>query len=173
MTPWIYMGLLLLLVPIQSTILDHISIMTVRPDLCLIAVVVIGFRRGYFEGLVMGILLGFIQDSFSAGQLGLNLILKGFAGFVSGISSQFVANATALTVFILAVTLSLCAGVAFWWFVGSEGGVMNALGSIWNVVLIQALYDGLLAAGFYWLLGGYVQHGQGTIPGFARLFPKA
>lgn len=168
---WLYMGLLLVVVPIQATILDHVSILTVRPDLCLVAIVVIGFSRGYFEGLVMGILIGFVQDFFSAGQLGLNMMLKGLAGLVAGISSQFVANATALTVFMLTVALSVFAGVAIWWFIGSEEGVVKALKHMWHVVLIQSLYDGLLASGCYRILGGKIQSSQGTVPGFARLIP--
>ena len=167
----VYLILLFVLVPIQSTILDHVSILTVRPDLCLVAAVVIGFSRGYFEGLVMGILLGLVQDFFSAGQLGLNMIFKGFAGFVSGFSSQFVANATALTVLVLTVTLSLFAGMAIWWFVGSEEGVFKALEHMWHIVLIQSLYDGLLTSGLYRLLSGKIQQGQATGPGFARLIP--
>ena len=166
-----YIGLLFLVVPIQATILDHVSILTVRPDLCLVAIVVIGFCRGYFDGLVMGILLGFIQDFFSAGQLGVNMLLKGLSGFVAGISSQFVANATAVTVYLLTVTLSLFAGITIWWFVGSEDGVMRALEHLWHIVLIQSLYDGVLASGCYRLIGGKVPSSQGEVPGYARLVP--
>lgn len=68
----LFVGFILLLVPLQTTVLGSISPFGIRPDLCLIAACLIGFLTGQVQGLIMGFFLGFVQDLFSASDLWLN-----------------------------------------------------------------------------------------------------
>jgi len=55
-----------------------------RLDLLLLFVLATGMRRGETTGMSAGILLGFVQDTFSAGPPGLNVLTKGLLGFAAG-----------------------------------------------------------------------------------------
>lgn len=56
----------------------------VHLDLLLLFVLAIGMRRGEESGMAAGILLGFVQDVFSAGLPGLNTLTKGLLGSAAG-----------------------------------------------------------------------------------------
>lgn len=149
----IYTGLILGLVPIQTTILDAISVGGIRPDLVLVAVGLVGFIMGPFEGLLLGFALGFVQDSFSAGQLGLNVVTKGLCGLLSGLTSRYVTNATPATTSAIVLTLSIISGVVV--LLSGRGGesVGDAFYRLWALLVPQAVYDALIAAAVYWLIG--------------------
>jgi rod shape-determining protein MreD len=55
-----------------------------RPDLVLLFVLATGMRRGETAGALWGVALGFVEDAFSAGLPGLNLLTKGLLGFAAG-----------------------------------------------------------------------------------------
>jgi len=55
-----------------------------RPDLVLLFVLATGMRRGETAGTLWGIGLGFVEDAFSAGLPGINLLTKGLLGFAAG-----------------------------------------------------------------------------------------
>ncbi len=55
-----------------------------RPDLVLLFVLASGMRRGETAGALWGIALGFVEDTFSAGLPGVNLLTKGLLGFAAG-----------------------------------------------------------------------------------------
>lgn len=152
----LYLGLILGLVPFQTTVLELARIGPVRPDLCLVAVVLVGVFAGELEGLLMGLALGFVQDLFSAGDAWLNLALKGAAGVVAGLTGRHVANATPLTILALMGGLSAASGL----IVLSRGrealglGALTVYGPGW---LGQAACDALICTGLYWLIAGRVR----------------
>jgi len=55
-----------------------------QPDLGLLFVLAIAMRRGETHGALWGIGLGFVEDVFSAGLPGVNLLTKGLLGFAAG-----------------------------------------------------------------------------------------
>lgn len=60
----------------------------IRPDLVLLFVLATGMRRGETAGALWGIGLGFVEDAFSAGLPGANLLTKGLLGFAAGTLSD-------------------------------------------------------------------------------------
>ena len=87
-----YIFILLLLIPVQTTVLDRLSIHGIKPDLGLIVVYLIGFQRGTREGVVMGVLIGLLMDSFSGGVWGMNLLTKPIIGGWAGLLGRTVLN---------------------------------------------------------------------------------
>lgn len=55
-----------------------------QPDLVLLFVLATGMRHGETSGTLWGIGLGFIEDVFSAGLPGMNLLTKGLLGYAAG-----------------------------------------------------------------------------------------
>ncbi len=166
---YVLYGLLLLgLVPVQTTILDHVGIGGLRPDLVLVAAVLIGFTMGPFEGLLMGLALGFVQDFFSASQLGLNLVTKGVSGFLGGGASAYMTNATPVTASAVVLVLSILSGLVFLLSVMAGEGVGAVVYGVWAILLPQAGYDAAVTAGVYWLIGWRLRKAGMADHGWAR-----
>jgi rod shape-determining protein MreD len=147
--PLLYVGLALGLVPIQTTVLEHLSVAGVRPDLCLIAVSLIGLFGGLADGVMMGALLGFEQDLFSAGDMWVNAITKAAIGLSAGLVGRYVARTTPATVLPMVLGLSVFSGIAFL-FAGAGGPY--TLTAVRSVLLPQAVFDTVVGVGLYWLL---------------------
>lgn len=160
----LYLTLVFGLVPIQSTVLSHVSVGGIRPDLCLVAASLVGFFIGVREGLLLGLAMGFVQDLFSAGELWLNLMTKGSAGFLAGMAGRYVANATTFTALAGILGLSLVSGTVFLLTVG-PGGLRDASFAVRAVLLPQAMWDATLGAGLYWLLARRFRRAQAILEG--------
>lgn len=149
MKPWLYVGLAAGLVPVQTTLLEHVSVAGIRPDVCLIAASLLGFFGGPVDGALMGALFGFEQDLFSAGDLGLNLGTKAVAGLLAGLAGRYVAHATPASVAPVMLGLSVCSGLAF---VSAGAGGGETLAAVQSVLLPQAVFDTAVGVALYWLL---------------------
>jgi uncharacterized membrane protein len=148
----LYIGLLLGLVPVQTTVLHYASVGGVRPDLCLLASVLIGFFAGEVEGGLMGLALGFVQDLFSADELWLNMISKGLIGLLAGFMGRHLAHATPAAFFGIILGISATAGV-FSLLTGWQEGDLTGIWQLTETVLFpQALYDAIVGALVYWVL---------------------
>ena len=147
-----YMAILVLLIPFQSTIMGSLSPFGLHPDLCLIAVCLIGYWAGRNEGLAMGFLLGFSQDLFSSGDGWLNTVTKPGVGILSAILARNMANSVVHSIFLPMLVFSIFSGVIF--FVSSRAGVSfgEILYGFRAVLLPQALIDSLLAVGCNWII---------------------
>jgi len=145
----LYLGLVGGLIPIQTTVLEHLSVAGVRPDLCLIAVSLIGLFGGLADGVMMGALLGFEQDLFSAGDTWVNAITKSAIGLSAGLVGRYVARTTPATVLPMVLGLSVSSGIAFL-FAGAGG--QHTLTAVRSVLLPQAMFDSMVAMGLYWVL---------------------
>lgn len=152
----LFVGLILLLVPLQATLLGSVSPFGIRPDLCLIAAFLAGILTGQVQGLILGFFLGFVQDLFSASDLWLNTITKSGVGFLSGLIARNLANTAAHSAFLLMAVFSLFSGVVF--LVSSRVGLDlgEILQGLPTILLPQALFDGLLALCFYWAITRWI-----------------
>jgi uncharacterized membrane protein len=146
----LYAVLVLTVVPIQSTLLNHVNILDVRPDLGLIVVCLVGFFGGELDGLLLGIILGWSQDLLSAGELWVNVVSKGGAGFLAGLAGRHLAHITPTVLLVGLGAISCLSNLAF---------VYTMKISDWDViwhaihskVLIQGIFDAALGAAVYWL----------------------
>ncbi len=163
----LYAGLLLGLVPIQTTVLHYASIGGIRPDLCLIAACLAGFVAGEREGMMLGFALGFIQDLFSAGELWLNLVTKGLIGFLAGLVGRFLANATPVAMLATLLGLSVVSGTVFLMAVRMGEGLADLFFVTRSILLPQALFDAAVGTGAYWLIArrGRTDHATQERPG--------
>ena len=160
----LYLLLVFGLVPIQTTVLNYAGLGGVRPDLCLVAAILVGFFAGELDGLLLGLVLGFVQDLFSAGELGLNLVAKGSAGFLAGMAGRYVANTTPITVLATVFGLSLLSGTVFLLTMG-PGGLPGISYAIWSVLVPQALWDATLGGAGYWLVARHFRREQAILEG--------
>jgi hypothetical protein len=146
-----YSGLVLLLVPVQTTLLPHVAIWDIKPDLGLILAALIGVVAGELQGLMVGLAIGWILNLYSAGDLWLNLVTTGGAGLFAGLLARQVAEITPTILAVGLLFLSLIGGLVAvanmrhatmadgWWMVQF-------------VVIPQACFDAAVGAGLLWLL---------------------
>lgn len=152
MKPVIYAALVLTLAPIQATLAHHVGIAGIRPDFCLIAACLVGFRKGALEGMGMGMALGLVQDMFSAGAWGLNLATRGLAGFLAGLAGRQMTGVTPAALLATLAMLSAISGLVYVATMG-PGAVLTArLGAVQRILLPEALMNTVLGGGLYWLL---------------------
>ncbi|MEO8340827.1 MAG: hypothetical protein ABI604_14120 [Nitrospirota bacterium] len=146
-----YLTLVLLLVPLQTTLLSHVSIWNIKPDVGLVAAALVGLFAGELEGLLVGCAIGWVLSLFSAGELWVSLLTNGGVGLLAGFLGRQVSQVTSfsLGVGILLVSLvsGLCAAMSLTSFDLSQIGWM-----VESIVFPQACFDGAVGTGCYWLL---------------------
>lgn len=147
----IYLILVLLLVPLQTTLLPHLSVWNVKPDLGLVAAVLVGLFAGELEGLLVGLAIGWILSLFSAGELWLSLLTNGGAGLLAGFLGRQVSQMTSVSLGLGLLLVSLVSGafaaLNFQHFDGSQMWWM-----IESIVFPQACFDGIVGGALYWIL---------------------
>jgi len=83
-----WLGWFLLCVILQSTVVPYIAIMSVKPDLPMLALFFMATRFGMMHGVYAGFFLGLGHDLFAPGLLGQNALAMGIVGFISGIFNE-------------------------------------------------------------------------------------
>ena len=146
-----YLLLVLLLVPLQTTLLPHLSMWSIKPDLGLVAAALVGLFAGELEGLLVGLSIGWILNLFSAGELWLSLLTNGGVGILAGFLGRQLSQVTWLSMgaglLLVSLASGLLAAMSFqnldmsqiWWMIES-------------IVLPQACFDGAVGAGLFWVL---------------------
>ena len=136
----------------QATFSSFLSVKGIQPDLCLVLACVIGFLLGEYKGLMVGLSVGLFQDLLAPGGIGLNMILKGLAGALAGITTHTISTVTGPTVLLVTFALSLGCGLAS---LVVAYPVMDALILFYafsSVLLPQGIYNSVLTFGAFWLI---------------------
>lgn len=162
MTGLFWTAIILLIVPVQVAWTHHIAINDIRPDLCLALTCLLGFLRGERQGLLIGLSVGFAQDLASSGDLWLNMLTKGAGGMVAGLVGRRLVQGTILSFVMLVLGVSSLSGILFLFGGRAVGSFANEFVLIRSVLLPQAAYDSVFAAGLYWLLAERLGTGGGA-----------
>jgi hypothetical protein len=146
-----YLILVLLLVPLQTTLLPHLSVWNIKPDLGLVAAALVGLLTGELEGLLVGLAIGWVLNLFSAGELWLSLMTNGGVGLLAGFLGRQVSHVTSISLGMGLLLVSLASGL-----LATMSFKHPDMGQMWwmveSIVLPQACFDAMVGAGLYWLL---------------------
>jgi hypothetical protein len=146
-----YLILVLLLVPVQTILLPHLSVWNIKPDLGLVAAALVGLFAGELEGLLVGLAIGWVLSLFSAGELWVSLLTNGGVGLLAGFLGRQVSKVTSLSLGVGLLLVSLASGL----FAAMSFKALDTSQMWWmveSIVFPQACFDGVMGAGFYWLL---------------------
>jgi len=152
MTILLWTVVVLSVVTFQVTWLHHAAIGDIRPDVCLALTSLIGFLRGERQGLLLGLGIGFAQDLASAGDFLLSMLTGGAAGLVSGVVGRRLVQPTILSFVTLVMSISCLTGILFLFSGRAINSFALEVQMVRGVLLPQAAYDSVVAAGLYWLL---------------------
>jgi rod shape-determining protein MreD len=134
----------------QATLSTMLAINGIYPDLCLVLACLFGFFTNEYKGFLFGLMVGLFQDLLAPGGVGINMILKGLAGGLAGMTAHTISTVTTLAVIIVTLALSLGCGLASLIMAYPELDGPEALRAISRILGPQGLYNSLLAAGFFW-----------------------
>ena len=141
-----YAFILFMIVPIQTTLTNYVSVQGIKPDLGFIAACLIGFRKGEMDGLVMGFLIGMLMDLFSGGVEGINMLSKSLAGWISGHAGKTFLDIKLVSALGIVTGLSVLLGLLIYLFLQFSRGNMEFLQTFREIIFPQAIYNGILGA---------------------------
>jgi len=153
---------------LQATLMPHLSIAGIRPDLPLVAVVLLGSARGGTTGTLAGFAIGLAQDLTNPGFLGLNALTKSLLGWGAGsLRSQF--NAGSLPVHAVVLFVAVLAHDAVYWTIFTRLQLSDLLAGMLTRSLPTALYTALAGMWILAALGSRLGRGAHIgRPSFAR-----
>ena len=137
--------LLVVLVVLQTSVMPHLRIFGVVPDLGLVAAVALAVTYGPELGATFGFAAGLATDLFLQTPLGLSAFAYGITAFLAGILQSRLARPAWWVRPAIAAAAGVFAGLVFVGLgalVGQEQ--LWALRSI-RTILLSAAYDGVVA----------------------------
>lgn len=147
----VYGCIIAALVAVHTTVLSYISVWDVTPDVGLVAVCFIGLLAGELEGLVVGLLLGWVMSLFSATDLAASMVAKGAVGFLAGLAGRQMAQVTPVVLVSGLVVASTLSNVITLWSLKP-----NDQQDLWwafrTIVMPQACFDAVVGGLCYWLI---------------------
>jgi rod shape-determining protein MreD len=136
----------------QATMGTILTAKGIYPDLCFILACVMGFHSGEYKGLMIGLTVGLFQDLFTPNGIGLNMILKGLAGGLAGVTTHTFSTITSPAVLLITFALSLGCGLASLIVAYPVINASILLHALSSGLLPQGLYNSLLTLGMFWLM---------------------
>lgn len=82
MRKWLFLPILIICGIFQATVLDHLRIFGVKPDLILVGVVAASLSSDLKWALFLSIAAGILKDSLSANTFGINTLLFALWSFL-------------------------------------------------------------------------------------------
>lgn len=136
---------LILLTVVQTTVLPHLRIFGVVPDLGLVAAVALAVRYGPETGAVFGFFAGLATDAFLQTPLGLAAFSFGMTAYLVGVLQTWLVRPAWWVHPAVAAGAGVVAGLLF---VGL--GALIGQDQLWalrsvRTLLLAALYDGVVA----------------------------
>ncbi len=143
----LFLGAAILL---QSTLLAHVAIGGVKPDLALLVLIFVSLRRGSMVGQLTGFFSGILEDFMSVSPLGFHPLIRAVIGFLYGVFAGNVFVDPFLMPMILAVVATLLKGVLSGLvsavFGLSSSGFLYFTGRLWIEVGYNAILSPFLFA---------------------------
>jgi len=134
---------LIFLVILQSTTLDYLKLFNTKPDLVLIAIVLIALSLKFKWVMLFGYLAGFLKDALATQTIGLNTLVLPLIGFLVfrlskkiDIESDFMKSALIFMATFLENLLI--------WFLLIFLGTDISLGIFFRFTLVGSIYTALL-----------------------------
>ncbi len=143
---YLKIGIILVILLIQLTLINSFTIQGVKPDLILLVVMVFSLLQGAEEGSISGFASGLLQDVFSSGLLGINALAKTIIGFVCGIlRAKVFAEHILFIIPVITFIASIGHCILIFLVLRAFGTEYNLAWSFKKVALPEALYNSLLS----------------------------
>jgi rod shape-determining protein MreD len=140
--------LLILAFVLQTTWVEALEVAGLKPDLIILVLIHIALRTGSMEGTLLGFCVGFLQDTHTPADLGLNALVKTLVGFCVGYCRAGVVADNVQVQIALIFAAVLLHDLVF--FVGSSGVAWTDVPFFWLRYSVgRALYTSLIGVFIY------------------------
>lgn len=146
-----YTGLILILVAVHVTVLPSLSVWGVAPDVGLVAVCFVGLLAGEFDGLLVGLVLGWAMSLFSAADLATSILVKGGVGFFAGLAGRQITHVTPPILVGGLIMTSMLAGLIVLWSM-KPNDQQDLWWAVRTIIFPQACFDAVIGGLSYWLI---------------------
>jgi rod shape-determining protein MreD len=153
---------------LQATLVQHLSIAGIRPDLPLVVVVLFGATRGGVVGTLAGFAIGLAQDLTNPAFLGLNALTKSLVGWGAGTMRSHL-NAGSLPLHAGVLFVAVLAHDLVYWTIFTRLALSDLLIGMLTRSLPTAAYTAVIGMWIFAALGSRL--GRGTQlgrPSYAR-----
>jgi rod shape-determining protein MreD len=137
------MSVLILGLILQQTLVQIISIGSIKPDLLLVVLVAVSMRYGSIVGLFSGLTIGLIQDVYAIEALGANAMAKCLVGYFTGLLDEKVIKVMPATKVLFLAVAFLVHDIVYGLAAGYHGSAF-----------MHALLTKTVPSGIYTLLVG-------------------
>lgn len=144
MTLYLVIPFLVVVALVQATIVPHLTIWGVYPDLPLLVVVSWSLLRGAKEGMVWGFIAGVAVDLFSGAPFGAATLGLLAASFLSGFGHAAVFRAQLALPLLVMFLATIVYDLVFLLVVRISGEAVDWLPSLLSVILPSAVFNALL-----------------------------
>lgn len=149
----VYFSILLYgIIILQTTLLDYISINSIKPNLILIFIICVALIKGGMEGAFMGLAAGLLQDILSGNSIGPYAIMGFLVGFsLGGFNKRFYRDnifacaIITLTVSILYESVFIIPSIPF-------NNLMLYVSIFKSGILVETVYNVIMCIPIYILI---------------------
>ncbi len=134
---------------LQTTFFEAVAIMGIKPNTTVILVVSIAFLQGEKDGIITGLIAGFLQDSFFAPALGCNMFIYALLGLICGYFFKAFYKESFLMPIVLCAAADLFYSILFYLINMLLKGYPNLFGFFLPVILPELVYTVLVSAFLY------------------------
>lgn len=135
--------LVILIAVIQTTILEHIKIMGVKPNLLICYTVCYAIINGMTSGAIAGFMCGAVQDVLSGRVLWLNSLIGMYAGFITGTVNRRFYRDSLLIAVVATFIISLVYGILFYMLmkIPDNFNLTRMAYILKNIILPESVYN--------------------------------
>lgn len=144
MTLYLVIPFLVVVALVQATIVPHLTIWGVYPDLPLLVVVSWSLLRGAREGMVWGFIAGVAVDLFSGAPFGAATLGLLAVSFLSGLGQATVYRAHVVLPLLVMFLATIVYDLVFLLVVRISGEPVDWLASLLRVILPSAVLNAVL-----------------------------
>ena len=143
----IYTLCVIVILVLQTTVLDFIKVFNVEPNILLVFVVCIALLRGNVEGAVLGLFSGLALDMIAGTTIGFYALLGMYLGFTAGSVNKglYKDNLLVVVFFTFLFTFAYEILVFILKVLLPSGNITELFYSLRYIILPEAIYNSLLS----------------------------
>ena len=150
------LGVFMLAVFIQNTVLGSLQIFGVKPDLVFVLVIFSALLRGQKEGAFWGFVAGFLMDVAAGSYFGLNALALLAAGYLAGVMQTALYKDNPFVIALVTLLVGFFTGVIYYLLFLHLGIFVSPGVALGKIALFGAVYNALIALLLYrWFFRTY------------------
>ncbi len=153
--PWVtIISVTLCISLIQTTLLHHISVLGIQPDLFIVFLVFHSLNSKLERSVQSNWAIGFSKDCFTEGHFGLNTVLFVITGYLISMIKENIYGKHLATQISVTIIISLIYNFLYFFMLSISFTSTGLLPLMWKCPLI-AIYNSIVVPPVFWLFNKY------------------